>query len=244
MEAPPPESGYGFVGFDKLRNDIYPAISAKDNPSLQQPSKVVLVTGAGRGIGRAIALQYAYAGVAAIILCARTTNQLDEVESSVKSINPDIRVYKQSVDVSSESAVADLAKETRLDVLVNNAGHSAAWVPIHESEPTDWWRTLEVNLKGPYLLIQAFLPLLLKTAETTGNVDVINLSSMGAHAIHPLASMYNVSKVALCRLTEFLHVGYADKGITAVSVNPGGVLTTLAKQELDILGPSKLQRQP
>lgn len=244
MAGIPAETGYAFVGLENLHNDIYPAISAHDTSSLRQPGKVVLITGAGRGIGRAIALQYAHAGVASIILCARTTSQLDEVESAIKSINPDVRVHKQSVDVSSESAVASLAqdissREDRLDILVNNAGYSARWTPIHASEPADWWRSFEVNLKGPYLLTQAFLPLLLKTAEKTGHVDVINLASIGAHQVNAIASNYTISKLALCRLTENIDAGYADKGINAISVNPGGVETVLASQEIDILKPCK-----
>ncbi|KAJ4344201.1 hypothetical protein N0V95_006241 [Ascochyta clinopodiicola] len=205
-----PETGYGFVGFDNLRNDIYPAISAKDTPALQQPDKVILITGAGRGIGRAMALQYAHAGVASIILCARTTSQLDEVESSIKAISASIRVSKHSIDVTSDSAVAKLAeevqsKETRLDVLINNAGHSAPWIPLHESDPKEWWRTMEVNVKGPYLFAHAFLPLLLKTAEKTGNVDVINVSSIGALAITPVASAYAINLID----TEDLCGGFA-----------------------------------
>ncbi|UPX19946.1 uncharacterized protein EKO05_0010195 [Ascochyta rabiei] len=180
-----PETGYGFVGFDNLRNDIYPAISAKDTPAL----------------------------------------------------------HKQSIDVTSESAVANLAEqvqsgETRLDVLINNAGDSAPWVPLHESDPAKWWRTMEVNVKGPYLLAHAFLPLLLKTAEMTGNVDIINVSSIGALTVtEEVASAYGISKLAVYRLTEHLDVGYAAKGINAVSVHPGGVETTLAKRALDILKP-------
>ena len=236
------ETGYAFVGFDNLHNDIYPAISAQQTPSLHQPDKVVLITGAGRGIGRAIALQYAHAGVSSLILCARTTGQLSEVETSIKAINPEIRVHAHSVDVSSESAVAELVhqivtKEKRLDVLVNNAGYSASWIPLHNSEPEDWWRTFEVNLKGPYLLVRALLPLLLKTAEATGHVDVINLSSIGAHVVSPVSSSYSISKLAVGRLTENIDVGYAEKGINAVSVHPGGVETEMAKQEIEILGP-------
>ncbi|KAF2629247.1 putative oxidoreductase ucpA [Macroventuria anomochaeta] len=242
MSIPPPESGYAFVGLSNLHNDIYHSISAKETPTLHQPGKVILITGAGRGIGRAIALQYAHAGVAGIILCARTNDQLDEVESRIKAINADIRVRKQSIDVSSDSAVAALAKEVeseedRLDVLVNNAGHSAAWIPLHESNPSDWWRTQEVNFKGPYLLTHAFLPLLLKTAEKTGHVNIVNMSSMGALQVNAIASSYNSSKLALCRLTEHTDVGYADKGVNVVSLNPGGVVTTLANQEIEILKP-------
>jgi NAD(P)-dependent dehydrogenase (short-subunit alcohol dehydrogenase family) len=153
-------------------------------------------------------------------------------------------VHKQSVDVTSDSAVAALAKEVeakegRLDVLVNNAGYSAAWVPIHESNPSDWWRTFEVNLKGPYLLAQAFLPLLLKTAEKTGHVDIINMASMGAHQVNAVASSYTISKLALCRFTENIDVTYADKGINVISVNPGGVETAMSSKEIHFLKPCK-----
>jgi NAD(P)-dependent dehydrogenase (short-subunit alcohol dehydrogenase family) len=240
MSVAAPESGHGFVGYENLHHDIYPAISAKENPALHQPDKVVLITGAGRGIGRAIALQYAHAGVASIILCARTASQLDEVESSIHSINPNIRVHKQCVDVASSTDVAALAsevgaKETHLDVLVNNAGHTAPYTMIGDSNPEEWWRTIEVNLKGPYLLTHAFLPMLLQTAEKTGNVHIVNMSSMGAHLVTPTASMYEVSKLALCRLTEHLNVEYAEKGINVVGIHPGGVRTALAEQEIELL---------
>lgn len=239
-----PAETYAFVGLDNLHNDIYPTISATQTPSLHQPGKVILVTGAGRGIGRAIALQYAYANVAAIILCARTASQLDEVGSAIQSINSDIRVHKHAIDVTSETAIASLAedvakKEDRLDVLVNNAGYSARWTPPHLSEPSDWWRSVEVNLKGPYLLARAFLPLLLKTAEKTGHVDVINVTSIGAHQVNALASNYNVPKLAVCRLTEHIDFGYKEKGVSAINVHPGGVETEMASQEIDILKPCK-----
>ncbi|KAH7066993.1 putative oxidoreductase ucpA [Paraphoma chrysanthemicola] len=237
MTAPPAHTGYAFPGIDHLRNDIYPSISAASTPSLQQPGKIALVTGAGRGIGRAIALQYAYASVGSLILCARTASELDDVEAKIKAINNTIKVSKHTVDVTSEAAVKQFAqdvqtKEGRLDILVNNAGHSSDWVPITEADSDDWWRTFEVNLKGPFLFIQAFLPLLMATAEEKkSTVDVVNISSMGAHITMPGASAYQTSKLALLRLGEFVHTEYGDKGINVISVNPGGVLTTLSERE-------------
>jgi NAD(P)-dependent dehydrogenase (short-subunit alcohol dehydrogenase family) len=236
MGMPPAESGYAFPGFENLRNDIYPSISASSTPALHQPGKIVLITGAGRGCGRAMALQYAHAGVAAIILVARTTSQLDEVESSIKSINDSIRVHKFSVDVTNEDAVSSLAETVkekeggRLDILVNNAGTGDPWVPLAESTPKDYWKTLEVNFKGPYLFLHAFLPLLVETAaKYSVGTNVVNVTSIGAVLVLPTASSYGTSKLALQRLTEFVNLEYGDKGVVAVGIHPGGVETALSK---------------
>jgi NAD(P)-dependent dehydrogenase (short-subunit alcohol dehydrogenase family) len=230
-----PTSGYAFVGMENLHNDIYPFIDASKNENLNQSGKVVLITGAGRGIGRAIALQYAHAQVASIILCARTSSELDEVESAIKEINNSVKITKVTLDVTSESAVkacADAVKENegRLDVLINNAGASEPWVPLAESELSNWWNTFEVNLKGPYLLLRAFLPLLVETAKANKSVvDVVNMSSIGAQTILHSASGYNISKHALCRLTEFVNLEYGAEGVNVISMHPGGVLTKLAE---------------
>ncbi|KAF2128286.1 putative oxidoreductase ucpA [Dothidotthia symphoricarpi CBS 119687] len=241
MPLPPPHNGYAFPGLDNLHNDIYPAIAASSNSSLQQSGKVVLITGAGRGIGRATALQYAHASVGCIILCARTSSQLDQVESEIHEVNGKIRVLKYTVDVTEDEEVQKVAqdikeKEGKLHVLVNNAGASSAWVPIVDTEPAKWWRDFEVNIKGPYLFLHACLPLLVETAEKSKTtVDVINVGSIGGHTTAPGSSAYGSSKFALLRLTEFVDVEYASKGVNVVTVHPGGVETTLSKQELDIL---------
>ncbi|KAF2793847.1 putative oxidoreductase ucpA [Melanomma pulvis-pyrius CBS 109.77] len=230
-----PTSGYAFVGLENLHNDIYPLIDASTNKDLNQSGKVVLITGAGRGIGRAIALQYAHASVASIILCARTVPELDEVEASIKKINSSVKVTKFQLDVTNEDAVKaclDAVKkdEGRLNVLVNNAGTTEPWVPIGESKPSNWWNTFEVNLKGPYLLMQAFLPLLVETAKADGTtVDVVNISSIGALIVHPGVSAYQVSKLAVQRLTEFAAAEYGKLGVNVVGLHPGGVLTALSE---------------
>jgi NAD(P)-dependent dehydrogenase (short-subunit alcohol dehydrogenase family) len=231
-------AAYAFTGVENIRNDLYPAISVQKTPSLAQPGKVVLITGAGRGLGRAMALQYAYAGVAALIICARTASQLDEVEGAIKEINSSIKVYKYSLDVTNEDGVKKCAaeiteKEGRLDVLINNAGASAPWVPIAESDPKSWAQCMQINVLGPFLFVHAFLPLLVATAEKHKTVvDVINISSIGGLMIAPGASAYSMSKMALNRLSEC-----ADKGVNCVSVHPGGVDTNLSQQEEEILKP-------
>ncbi|KAF2645936.1 NAD(P)-binding protein [Massarina eburnea CBS 473.64] len=230
---PPPSSGYEFTGPDHERHDIYPAISVKKTPSLRQEGKVILITGAGRGIGRAIALEYALAGISGIIIVARSSDQLSEVESSIKAINSSIKVLKTSLDVRSNDAVTNLAKTIeadfgRLDVLINNAGVTDEWKSLPETDAVEWWNTIEVNTKAPYLFLRSLLPLLASTARRFGTMsDVINMSSIGANFATPGASAYCMSKLALDMLTEFVVMEFGED-VVCVSAHPGGVPTALA----------------
>ncbi|TVY23658.1 Short chain dehydrogenase [Lachnellula hyalina] len=136
MAAPPPYTGYNFTS--TIHRDINPSTDPTKS-DLSQPSKVVLITGAGRGIGRSIALQYAAANVATVIICARTATELDEVEQDIHSIKPSVKVRKLPLDISNDEDVAAAAtkvkiEEGRLDVLINNAGASDEWTPIDEGD--------------------------------------------------------------------------------------------------------------
>ncbi len=231
MSLTPPHWGINFT------NTIHHDINSSTDPTksnLTQPSKVVLITGAGRGIGRSIALKYAQSGVASIIICARTSSELDEVEQSVNKLNPAVKVRKLPLDITNDSQVAAAAEtvrngEGRLDVLINNAGVSDPWVPISESNTEEYWRTWVVHIKGTYLMLHAFLPLMVQTAAVTGTVDVVNVTSIGAHILMPGASAYQASKLALLRLGEFVEVEYAAKGVNCFSIHPGGVPTEMTK---------------
>jgi NAD(P)-dependent dehydrogenase (short-subunit alcohol dehydrogenase family) len=242
--TPPPEHGRLFTGPSNVHNDIYPSISPASNPSLHQPGKVVLITGAGRGIGRAMALQYAHANVSAIILLARTVSQLEETSRGIAAISPSIKVLSFAVDVTKESSItacaeAIKASEGRLDILINNAGASEFWVPLAESNTSEWWNSFEVNVRGPYLMLHAFLPLLIATAEKNkGVVDVVNVSSIGALMTFPGASAYQMTKLAVLKLTEFVHVEYAGKGVNCVAIHPGGVASEMT-DKLPVLQPCK-----
>ncbi|KAL2075197.1 hypothetical protein VTL71DRAFT_139 [Oculimacula yallundae] len=235
--AAPPHTGFNFV--DTIHNDIYHAIDPT-KADLSQPSKVVLVTGAGRGIGRSIALRYAESGVAHIVICARTASELDSVEQAIESTNPAVKVTKFSLDITNEKDVAAAAESVkkdigRLDVLVNNAGISEPWTPIADSNIDDWWRTWTVSVKGTYVMLKYFLPLLEQTAsQKSVTVDVVNISSIGAHIIVPGASAYQTSRLALLRLTEFVDVEYGAKGVNCVAVHPGGVVTDLSRNVKEI----------
>lgn len=222
----PSHTGFNFT--QTLHNDIYPAIDPTKS-DLSQPHKVVLVTGCGRGIGRSIALRFAESSVASIILCARTASELDEVEQAISTINPHIKVSKFGIDVTDEEAVNKAAEavrreEGRLDVLINNAGMSNDWEPIIDG-PTAWYlATWDLHIKGTYLMLKAFLPLMVETAKTNGSiVDVINTTSFASHFIIPGASAYQSSKLALNRLTEFVAAEYEPQGVNCISLAPGSV---------------------
>jgi NAD(P)-dependent dehydrogenase (short-subunit alcohol dehydrogenase family) len=239
-------SGYNFT--KTLHSDIYLATDPTKS-DLSQPSKVVLITGSGRGIGRSIALRYAEADVACIILCARTASELDAVEKDINKINSSVQVRKFTVDITKEESVVSVAKSVReeqgrLDILVNNAGTSEQWVPIAEGKSSDCLKTFNINLIAPYLMLHSFLPLLVETAEKEGvKVDVVNMSSIGANVTFPGASAYQVSKAAVSRLTEFADVEYGSKGVNCIAIHPVVVFTELSKGN-DLIQKSKLTIPP
>ncbi|RAL13038.1 SDR family oxidoreductase [Aspergillus homomorphus CBS 101889] len=218
------------AGYVSARKDTYPFI---DPARADLAGKSVLITGASKGIGKATAISFAIAGCSKILMLARS--DLTDVETAVhnaamKANRPQPFVRSLKVDVTSEDSVraaAETAAEVlggSLDVLINNAGYLEEWKPIADSEPREWWRTWEVNIKGTYLAAHFFVPLLLKSQTKT----IINISSGGAHAMFPGASAYQTTKFALCRLTEFMDTEYCQQGLIAISLHPGAVKTELA----------------
>lgn len=228
----PAHSGYNFT--QTIHNDIYPAIDPTQS-DLSQPEKVVLITGSGRGIGRAIAFRFAESGVACIILCARTASDLDEVEQNIKNINPVVKVCKYVVDITDEGTVLAVAEavreeEGRLDALINNAGMSNDWDTITVGDTKMYLKTWDLHIKGTYLMLKSFLPLLLETAKNQNvAVDIINTSTIAAHFTIPGASAYQASKFALIRLSEFVVAEYGEQGVNCLSLHPGSVATEIMK---------------
>lgn len=131
----------------------------------------------------------------------------------------------QSVD----SAAQKLSQvfNGHLDILINNAGYLEPFVPVASSNPDNWWRSWEVNVRGPYLVSRSTLPLLLSKSE--GLKTILNISSVGALRQRPGASGYQTAKFALLRFSEFLNAEYASQGLISYSAHPGGVMTELAR---------------
>ncbi|KAK7702882.1 hypothetical protein SLS64_009493 [Diaporthe eres] len=218
------------ASYVSAHKDTYPFI---DPAKADLTGKSVLITGASKGIGKATAISFATAGCSKLLLAARS-DLADVVvaakDAAEKANRPQPLVHTLKVDVTSEDSVRVAAEAAAdllggsLDVLVNNAGYLEDWKPIAESNPGEWWRTWEVNIKGTYLAAHYFLPMVLESQTKT----IINISSGGAHAIFPGASGYQTTKFALCRLTEFMDKEYNQQGLVAISVHPGAVKTELA----------------
>lgn len=215
-----------------IHQDAYPSI---DPTKADLAGKYVLITGASRGMGKAMAISYAKAGATGIALSARSS--LDAVKTEVleaaKAANrpaPTVLTIKcDAVSQSDVDAAADEIKRSfngHLDILINNAAYLEKWVPVVDSDPDEWWKTFEVNVKGLYLTTRAFLPVLL---QANGDKTVVQVSSIGAHITIRGASGYQTTKLAVLRFNNFLMEEYGEQGLLAYSIHPGSVLTALAQ---------------
>lgn len=212
-----------------VHNDTYPAI----DPTRQNlQGKAVFVAGATRGLGRAMSISFAKAGASFIAVGARSdlTATIEEMETSVASLGlPKPKILSLKIDISDqvsvETAIARIRGEfPRLDILVNNAAIFGEPAKIADSVPDKWMQVFEVNLKGPFLLTRSVLPLMI---EKGGLKTIASVSSVGAHLATPTLSAYQISKLALLRLTEFIMSEYVDHGILAYCIHPGNVPTDM-----------------
>lgn len=214
--------------FVTTHGDTYPALAPTTGPSLA--GKSVLITGASKGIGRTTAVRYALAGCNKIAVAARSP--LDGVIAEIKAANPSAAVLPLQVDIKSEESVAAAAAEVKkawdgkLDILIANAGTvEENWVPILQSDTKDWWNVWETNVKGTYLTVKHFLPLVLESPTKI----MIVVSSIGAFILPPTASGYELGKMALCGLVQYAMIENGDSGLCAYAMGPGGVMTDMGK---------------
>jgi len=181
--------------------------------------KVVLVTGAGRGIGRAIARLFALAG-ARVGLAARSADQLETVAAEIGTES----ALVLPADVSQQDQVEGMVQRVvdtwqRLDVLVNNAG-LIDFGPLDEIEPDGWHRVIEANLTGPYLCSRAAAPHL----SESGAGRIINITSVSAQTGGVSGGVnYTASKGGLAAMTKSLARDLAPAGITVNNISPGQI---------------------
>jgi NAD(P)-dependent dehydrogenase (short-subunit alcohol dehydrogenase family) len=180
---------------------------------------VALVSGGGRGIGRLLGARLAGAG-AAVGLIARSA---DELGATVGEIHRAGGTAAAAVaDVTDQGATAAAVTELRrklgtADILVNNAGISGPVGPLWQAEPAEWWRAVEVNLGGAFVLTRLALAYMIPA----GRGRIINITSYAGVYRWPLLSAYAASKAALVKLTESLAEETRPHGVSVFSVDPG-----------------------
>ena len=187
--------------------------------------QVALITGGGRGIGAETAKRLAQLG-ATVVLVSRTRAQLEATAAQIRDAGG--KAFWFAADVADEGALREavqgaLSIRGSVDILVNNAGFIQAFGPIASSDPADWWRTLEGNLKGLYLTTRLALPSMLEQ----GRGQILNvLSVAGARAFAGL-SAYSCAKAAGLMFTRVLAKEVRKQGIRVMAILPGAVDTAI-----------------
>ena len=188
-------------------------------------NKVALITGGGRGIGKAVALAYAREG-AKIAICARTGPEVEQAAQEIRSLKVECKGW--TCDVSVEASVKEFVAAAgnefgRIDILVNNAGVMTRPASITELDIKKWDYTIAVNLRGPFLVTQAVLPVMMK--QRSGSI--INVSSTIGRGAYANFIAYATSKWGLEGFTQTLAAEVRSYTIRANNVEPGVVATKL-----------------
>ncbi len=193
--------------------------------------QVAIVTGGGRGIGKAIAMGLAKAG-SSVAVIARSADQLAETVRQITQLGS--RAISVTADVTDAAAVERMVREIEsslgpVDLLVNNAGLAGPIGPTWETDTDDWWRCLEVNLRGPMLCSRAVLPGMI--ARVGGRI--VNVASGAGTFAIPYLGAYVTSKTALIRFTEIVALEAGQHGVKVFAIEPGTVRTAMAEHALE-----------
>ena len=186
--------------------------------------RVAVVTGASRGLGRAMAVELGAAG-AKLALVGRDRAKLDETAAEAAKSGAETAVF--IADVTDEAQVRALEQGVRerfgrVDILVNNAGMNIR-KPLADYTLDEWNTVLDTNLTSVFLVCRSFIPMM----KGRGYGRIINLASMMSHVSLPGRTAYSASKAAMLGVTRALAQELADDGITVVAISPGPFATEI-----------------
>jgi 3-oxoacyl-[acyl-carrier protein] reductase len=207
----------------------------------QLANQIAVVTGAGRGIGRAIALKYAAEG-ADVVVISRTQENSEKVAAEIRALGR--RAWAYAVDVADATAVntaADtiLAEAGKVDILVNNAGVTRDGLLMRLAE-ADWDTVLDTNLKGAFLVTKAFVRAFIK--QRSGRI--INISSVIGLIGNAGQANYAASKAGLIGFTQSAARELATRGITVNAIAPGFIETDMTAELNETLRAEILKKIP
>ncbi len=186
--------------------------------------KLVIITGATSGIGRAAAIRFAQSGCR-LLLAARRQERLESLsaelvqkfEVDVKTLVLDVRDFE-----AVESAISGLGDEWKnIEVLVNNAGLARGLSKVHEGSLDDWNEMIDTNVKGLLYVSKCVIPLLLKS----GSGHVINIGSIAGNEVYPNGNVYCASKHAVDAITKGMRMDLSGTNVRVTTIDPGLVET-------------------
>lgn len=180
--------------------------------------KVALITGASRGLGKAMAVALAQGG-ARLALVARDRDKLAETEAAVREAGSEAKIFV--ADVAKEADVLRLHDEVvaefgRISILINNAGINLR-KQVHEFTLEEWTRVMDTNVTSVFLMCRSFVPMM----KGAGYGRIINMTSIMSHVSLPGRTAYSTSKTALLGFTRALALELAPDAITVVGISPG-----------------------
>jgi NAD(P)-dependent dehydrogenase (short-subunit alcohol dehydrogenase family) len=195
----------------------------------------VWITGAGRGIGAAVALAFAREG-AALSLSGRNLDALQAQKLLLETTCPGVKVHLSQMDLSDPQSVSDAHRSNQLafgpvDVLINNAGQALSQ-PFAKTDLHLWQQMLNVNLTGTYLCIQAALPDLLAAGAQGKAARIVNIASTAGLKGYAYVSAYAAAKHGVIGLTRSLALELARKGVTVNAVCPGFTETDIVRDTI------------
>ena len=186
---------------------------------------MVIITGGGTGIGAAAAKAFAQAGAAAIGIIGRREGVLISTAADITNLSSNTKVEYAVADITIKSATDTAFQKLadalgNIDILVSNAGWMSNVAPITDSEDDDWWESFEINVKGSFNAIRAFLP------HAAINATLLSITTaMATLPPMPRFSAYAASKIASAKIHEYLQAEHPE--LRVVNVQPGVVKTYL-----------------